>query len=200
LGGFDSSFDGNVYYVKEAGDSRRTVGWCSQSDALYAHLTIREHCELFCALLSVSGVPLASLTVNAQSVSSGITNLLASLDLLEHQHKYPTALSGGMKRRLSLSLAALGDPLLLLLDEPTSGCDRCARQAQASVVTAFTLFLFIACFLCNTFVIILLSSLLLLFYFVYKLMGLCFLCSCIIVIPEKWFDKTFSLANPRAPC
>jgi ABC-type multidrug transport system ATPase subunit len=46
------------------------------------------------------------------------------LDLLEHQFKYPTSLSGGMKRRLSLAMAALGDPMILLLDEPTSGCDR----------------------------------------------------------------------------
>lgn len=59
-----------------------------------------------------------------EAESEGITSLLKRLDLLEHQHKYPTALSGGMKRRLSLALASLGDPLILLLDEPTSGCDR----------------------------------------------------------------------------
>jgi ABC-type nitrate/sulfonate/bicarbonate transport system ATPase subunit len=124
LGGFDYSYEGDIFYVKEAEDERRVVGWCSQNDALYHFLTIREHLEMYCEILSLAGNQLTSLTDEPRSVSKGITSLLNSLDLLEHQFKYPTSLSGGMKRRLSLAMAALGDPMILLLDEPTSGCDR----------------------------------------------------------------------------
>jgi ABC-type nitrate/sulfonate/bicarbonate transport system ATPase subunit len=124
LCGFDSNHEGNVHYAQDAGDARRVVGWCSQNDALYSYLTIREHLELYCELLASMRLPLSLLTANNQSIFEGISTLLTSLDLLEHQYKYPTCLSGGMKRRLSLALASLGDPVILLLDEPTSGCDR----------------------------------------------------------------------------
>lgn len=124
LGGFDSSYEGSVHYINEAAVHRRIVGWCSQNDALYEFLTIREHVEMFCAILVADGIQLTRLTACSRSIAEGITVLLSSLELLEHQDKYPAALSGGMKRRLSLALAALGDPMLLLLDEPTSGCDR----------------------------------------------------------------------------
>lgn len=142
LGGFDSSYDGSIHYVKDADDRRRTVGWCSQVDALYDFLTVREHCNLFCDLLVAGGVSRASLpfatdgntyasiglesarTEEKECAVGSITSLLTQLDLFEHQDKYPSALSGGMKRRLSLCLAALGEPVILLLDEPTSGCDR----------------------------------------------------------------------------
>jgi ABC-2 type transport system ATP-binding protein len=59
------------------------------------------------------------------------TNLLAILNrvnLTEHSQKQIHMLSGGMKRRLSLLLACLGDPCVLLLDEPTSGCDSYTRE------------------------------------------------------------------------
>ena len=126
LGGFDPLYEGDVYYVQDSGcTTRRTVGWCSQHDALYEYLTIREHMDLFCALLGLAEVSHSNLTSPARpAVSEETTALLTRLDLLVHQDKYPTALSGGMKRRLSLALASLGDPSILLLDEPTSGCDR----------------------------------------------------------------------------
>jgi ABC-type multidrug transport system ATPase subunit len=48
---------------------------------------------------------------------------LQSVDLDIVQLQYPTQYSGGMKRRLSLALATVGDRPLVILDEPTTGMD-----------------------------------------------------------------------------
>ena len=124
LGGFDTDHSGNVYYVETRNNNRRIIGWCSQHNALYDNLTVKEHLELYCEILSIFDCPMSSLTASGQSLSDGISSLIYALDLYEHEVKIPGALSGGMKRRLSLALAGVGDPLILLLDEPTSGCDR----------------------------------------------------------------------------
>jgi ABC-type multidrug transport system ATPase subunit len=48
--------------------------------------------------------------------------------LTEHQHKQAKELSGGMRRKLSLGMALIGDSKLVILDEPTSGLDTISRR------------------------------------------------------------------------
>jgi ATP-binding cassette subfamily A (ABC1) protein 1 len=48
--------------------------------------------------------------------------------LKEHRDKVTTELSGGMKRKLSLAMALIGDSKLVVLDEPTSGLDTLSRR------------------------------------------------------------------------
>lgn len=135
LGGFDTNYTGTVQYanpLRRRSRRQRVVGWCAQTDSLFDFLTVREHLELYARLLGNmrdtgddSSNPIDSST---------ITSTLASLDLLDHAHKYAHHLSGGMKRRLSLAIACLGDPKVLLLDEPTSGCD---GEKKYCIVMAF---------------------------------------------------------------
>jgi ATP-binding cassette subfamily A (ABC1) protein 3 len=110
------------------------VGWCPQDDAVFDYLTVAEHLELFHALLragapastpaSTDAAPAAAAAPNDQGA---ISAALARLGLTPHAHKAAVALSGGMRRRLTLALACAGDPHLLLLDEPT----RCAEPYSA---------------------------------------------------------------------
>ena len=94
------------------------IGYMAQSDALYETLTARENLRFFGELMGVKGPALAkSITHVAQ-----VVNLTAMLDCRV------SAYSGGMKRRLSLAIALIADPDLLILDEPTVGIDPELRQ------------------------------------------------------------------------
>lgn len=94
------------------------IGYMAQSDALYTRLTARENLRFFGELLGLRGQHLTAAIAHAAQV----VNLTADLD------RRITAYSGGMKRRLSLAIALLHDPDLLILDEPTVGIDPELRQ------------------------------------------------------------------------
>ncbi|MGT2907327.1 ABC transporter ATP-binding protein [Streptococcus dentiloxodontae] len=96
----------------------RQIGYMAQSDALYETLTGLENLEFFGQM---KGIPRKELTMQ-------IHHLAHVVDLKEHLNKYVSDYSGGMKRRLSLAIALLGNPQLLVLDEPTVGIDPSLRR------------------------------------------------------------------------
>ena len=61
--------------------------------------------------------------VTKYEMEAVVTKWLRSVDLEEVQLQYASSYSGGMKRRLSLALATIGDRPLIILDEPTTGMD-----------------------------------------------------------------------------
>jgi ATP-binding cassette subfamily A (ABC1) protein 1 len=64
-----------------------------------------------------------------RGLSSAIDEVITEVGLTEKRHALSSALSGGMKRKLSLAIALLGDPKFVLLDEPTSGMDPYSRRS-----------------------------------------------------------------------
>lgn len=98
--------------------ARPLMGVCPQFDVLLAQLTGREHLLLFGA---IKGLPLHDARVGAIS-------LLEEVKLLEAGSVRAGAYSGGMKRRLSVAIALLGDPKVVYLDEPTTGLDPISRR------------------------------------------------------------------------
>ena len=82
-------------------------------DYLWPLLTAKEHLELFAGLRGVS----------PDRRGPMVQKWLQSVDLDIVQLQFPTQYSGGMKRRLSLALATVGDRPLIILDEPTTGMD-----------------------------------------------------------------------------
>ncbi len=94
------------------------VGYMAQSDALYETLTARENLKFFGQLMSVPKQKLVQLIDSA----AGLVDLTSQLD------QRVSGYSGGMKRRLSLAIALIQDPRLLILDEPTVGIDPELRQ------------------------------------------------------------------------
>lgn len=89
------------------------IGYMAQSDALYEELNGKENLEFFCKLFNLS----KSKIKERIQYASKLVNL--ENDLSKKVSNY----SGGMKRRLSLALALIQNPKLLILDEPTVGID-----------------------------------------------------------------------------
>ena len=111
--------------VDDAELARRDIGYCPQFDALNELLTPVEHLRLYCAL---RGVP--------KTVEDAVVNgLIGACDLLEHRDKLAKDLSGGNKRKLSLAIALVGGPTLVVLDEPTAGMDPVARRQMWDVMS-----------------------------------------------------------------
>lgn len=62
------------------------------------------------------------------------TRILEETDMYAHRHKRVGTLSGGMKRKLSISIAFIGGSRLVVLDEPTTGVDPCSRRSIWDIV------------------------------------------------------------------
>lgn len=95
------------------------IGYMAQSDALYNELSALENMQLFASLYSIRG-PVRK---------KRIQQVLDIVALGPHLNKRVDQFSGGMKRRLSLAIALLHEPPLLVLDEPTVGIDPLLRQS-----------------------------------------------------------------------
>lgn len=91
----------------------------AQSDALYTELSAKENLEFFAALYGLKG----------GNRTRRIGDVMELVNLQEHLRRRVDQYSGGMKRRLSLAIALLHEPPLLLLDEPTVGIDPVLRQS-----------------------------------------------------------------------
>jgi ABC-type multidrug transport system ATPase subunit len=63
-----------------------------------------------------------------------VENAIKEMSLEEHRKKAAGSLSGGNKRKLSVAIAVLGNPPIILLDEPSAGMDPEARRFMWSVV------------------------------------------------------------------
>ena len=143
LSGLDPSFSGTLRFLNSGAystEETRFIGWCPQTEALFPFLTVLEHMELFQRLHTKTifdedsfGWQKCLAALYCANIGVPVTvqccmDSLSKLNMLEHMNKRVTELSGGMKRRLSLSLAFIGDPKVILLDEPTSGCDAWTRE------------------------------------------------------------------------
>ncbi|MFP4979286.1 ABC transporter ATP-binding protein [Paenibacillus sp. CN-4] len=95
------------------------IGYMAQSDALYTELSAKENLEFFASLYGLRG----------KQRSARIEKVMHTVDLTAHLGKKVCDYSGGMKRRLSLAIALLHEPPLLILDEPTVGIDPVLRQS-----------------------------------------------------------------------
>ncbi|XP_020919565.1 ATP-binding cassette sub-family A member 13 isoform X7 [Sus scrofa] len=99
---------------------RAELGVCPQRDVLFDTLTVLEHLLLFASLKAPQGPQ--------EELRRQVDRTLRDVGLVQHRHKPTRALSGGMKRKLSVGIAFLGASRTVVLDEPTSGVDPCSRR------------------------------------------------------------------------
>lgn len=105
--------DGILYHEKNYGLIQRKIGYLPQEIDLYPGLTVQECLEYMGDLADVPG----------KVCKERIQYYLEKTSLTEHRKKKMKQLSGGMKRRVGLIQALLGEPDFLIIDEPTTGLD-----------------------------------------------------------------------------
>ncbi|UMM24570.1 hypothetical protein L5515_004741 [Caenorhabditis briggsae] len=109
---------------REANETRRHIGMCPQYNPLYDKLTVSEHLQL------VHGLKGARKADFKQEMK----RLLVDVKLDFKENERAMNLSGGMKRKLCVCMAMIGDSEVVLLDEPTAGMDPGARQDVQKLV------------------------------------------------------------------
>ncbi|MDE1173209.1 MAG: ribosome-associated ATPase/putative transporter RbbA [Parvibaculaceae bacterium] len=97
---------------------RRRVGYMSQAFSLYTELTVRQNLNLHARLFGMS----------EDAIPARIAEMVRRFDLANVMEVLPDALPLGIRQRLSLAVAMIHSPDILILDEPTSGVDPIARD------------------------------------------------------------------------
>ncbi|XP_012893477.1 PREDICTED: ATP-binding cassette sub-family A member 5 isoform X2 [Dipodomys ordii] len=116
--GFASIYGYRVSEIDEMFEARKMIGICPQLDIHFDVLTVEENLSI---LASIKGIP-------ANNIIQEVQKVLLDLDMQAIKDNQAKKLSGGQKRKLSLGIAVLGNPKILLLDEPTAGMDPCSRH------------------------------------------------------------------------
>ncbi|XP_065300099.1 phospholipid-transporting ATPase ABCA3-like isoform X2 [Dermacentor albipictus] len=99
--------------VTRSSFARKNISFCQQDDVFFADLTVYEHLIYFGLL---KGVPYSLIKQRVEEV-------LDDLYLTDSQHQQPCHLSGGVRKRLSVAIAVVLRPRVILLDEPSAGID-----------------------------------------------------------------------------
>ncbi|WP_203640241.1 ABC transporter ATP-binding protein [Levilactobacillus andaensis] len=94
------------------------IGYMAQTDALYDSLSGRENLKFYGLMKGIA----------KQDMAKEVDHAAKVVDLTDDLDKRVSGYSGGMMRRLSLAIALLGNPELLILDEPTVGIDPALRR------------------------------------------------------------------------
>jgi ABC-2 type transport system ATP-binding protein len=99
-------------------EARKNVAFLSEQPYFYAHLSVREMLEFTAKLLKIS----------EKKIPEEISKVLEIVGLSQRKEAKIRELSKGMQQRLNMALALLGDPEILILDEPMSGMDPPGRR------------------------------------------------------------------------
>ena len=102
----------------------KIFGYCPQFDAIFENLTVYENLEFYARIKGIK----------RNLVGDLVTAMIKEMSLNEFTNKISGRLSGGNKRKLSVAVSMLGNPPIILLDEPSTGMDPEARRFMWSVI------------------------------------------------------------------
>jgi ATP-binding cassette subfamily A (ABC1) protein 3 len=107
----------DISIISKRAAARGHLGVCPQFDAMDS-MTVTEHLYFYARARGV------------QDPESSVNAILTATGLARFQTRLASKLSGGNKRKLSLGIALMGNPSVLLLDEPSSGMDAAAKRVM----------------------------------------------------------------------
>ncbi|OCT61980.1 cholesterol transporter ABCA5 [Xenopus laevis] len=116
--GFATVYGHRVTDIDEIQEASKMIGICQQTDIFFDVLTVEENLHIFASLRGI----------DEKTKEQEINKILFDLDMQALKHNHARTLSIGQKRKLSVAIAVLGNPKVLLLDEPTAGMDSCSRH------------------------------------------------------------------------
>lgn len=115
---------GGFSITKEWGEVKRLIGVSPQETAIAPNLSVKENLELICGIHGFS----------YDKTKEKIKELSDQFDLSCVLNRKAGRLSGGWQRRVSITMALIGEPKILFLDEPTLGLDVIARHELWEVI------------------------------------------------------------------
>ena len=111
---------------KQLHEVRKKIGFLFQSGALYDSMTVKENMEF----------PLKRMDkkISREECNSRIEETLSNVGLLDAMNKYPSELSGGMRKRAGLARTLVQRPDIILYDEPTTGLDSITSKEISDLI------------------------------------------------------------------
>ena len=107
---------------------KKKISYMFQGSALFDFMTVFENIAL----------PLTETTsLKPDEIERSVHNMLGQLDLCNIDEKYPSQLSGGMKKRVAMARALVIDPEIVLFDEPTTGLDPIRKNAVHDMISNY---------------------------------------------------------------
>lgn len=124
-------FQGKVVSAMNAAQRRAVkmkFSYMFQGTALFDSMSVYDNVAL--PLKEKGRVPI-------QEIESRVRDKLAQLDLVGIEDKYPSQLSGGMKKRVAMARALVTDPEIVLFDEPTTGLDPIRKNVAHAMIAEY---------------------------------------------------------------
>ncbi len=118
-----SIFVENTDISRHRAQARSHLGVCPQYDAM-DQMTVLEHLRFYARVRGVS------------DIEHNVQEVIQAVGLQAFSSRMAAKLSGGNKRKLSLGIALIGNPTVLLLDEPSSGMDAAAKRVMWKTLSA----------------------------------------------------------------
>ncbi|KAJ9661232.1 hypothetical protein H2201_006591 [Coniosporium apollinis] len=113
----------NTSIIRHRAAARQNLGVCPQFDAM-DQMTVTQHLRFYARARGV------------EDVEHNVTQVMQAVGLTPFASRMAAKLSGGNKRKLSLGIALMGNPSVLLLDEPSSGMDAAAKRVMWATLNA----------------------------------------------------------------
>jgi mannopine transport system ATP-binding protein len=124
IAGFEAPSSGQISIggrdITGAAPNRRNIGMVFQKYALFPHMTVHQNVAF----------PLRMRRLDRLAIKDRVRRILDLVQLIGFDHRYPNQLSGGQQQRVAVARALVGEPPVLLMDEPLGALDKNLREAM----------------------------------------------------------------------